>query len=67
MQSPNDERPLSESDSILILSETDEYWAGTVKPIDEAAGISVEEFYQLFMQTEEPACFDSPHNIWPKK
>ena len=67
MQSPDDARPLSESDSILISSETDEYWIGTVKPIDEAAGISVEEFYQLFMQTEEPTCFDSPHDIWPKK
>jgi hypothetical protein len=67
MQSPEDIWPLDKSDSKLVLSETDEYWAGTVKSIDEAAGISIDKFYQLFLQTEEPACFDSPHDIWPKK
>jgi hypothetical protein len=37
------------------------------KSIQDAAGISIDEFYRLFTQNDEPACFDTPHDIWVVK
>ena len=37
----------------------------SIRPIEEAAGLSVEEFYALFTQNEQPICFKTPRDIWP--
>lgn len=63
MQSPDASFQLEQQDGIL----TSEYYEDTIKTIEEAAGMTVEEFYRLFTQSKEPACFDSPHDIWPKR
>jgi hypothetical protein len=34
------------------------------KRIKTAAGIDENEFYELFMQTQQPACFETPRSIW---
>lgn len=61
MQTLHNSRPLEWDDSILVREMNED----TVKTIQEAAGLSVEEFYELFLQKDEPHCFDTPHNIWP--
>ena len=61
IQSPENPLPLYKSDSILY----DEYGTDTVKTIQDATGLSLENFSKLLTQTDEPACFDSPHDIWP--
>ena len=47
------------------LEKLSSYSIESVLPIDQAAGISVKEFYNLITQTEKPACFDTPRDIWP--
>jgi hypothetical protein len=37
----------------------------SIRSIEDAAGLSVEEFYALFMQDERPICFETPRDIWP--
>lgn len=59
LQYPNHDVPLEATDSIL----KHDMWR--VKSIQEATGMSLEEFHQLFSQDKKPACFDAPHNIWP--
>jgi hypothetical protein len=34
------------------------------KSIEVATGLSVDEFYELFIQEQNPACFDTPAEIW---
>ena len=58
LQYPDNPLPLEWDDAILSTQPS------RAKSIQEAAGISVDEFYRLFTQTDEPACFDSPHDIW---
>jgi hypothetical protein len=36
-----------------------------IHTIEDAAGLSVEQFAALFEQQDKPACFDSPGKIWP--
>ena len=36
-----------------------------LRPVEEATGLSVEEFYTLFTQSDGPACFESPRDMWP--
>ncbi|MFC1878986.1 hypothetical protein ACFLZW_03640 [Chloroflexota bacterium] len=33
--------------------------------IEKSAGVSVQEFYRKIMESDEPACFDTPINFWP--
>jgi hypothetical protein len=33
--------------------------------IEEAAGLTIEEFYTLYLQTSQPICFETPREIWP--
>jgi hypothetical protein len=61
IQSLENPFPLIEDDSIL----RNEYGTDSVKSIQDASGLSVEDFSELLMQAGEFACFDSPHNIWP--
>ncbi|MGB8647103.1 MAG: hypothetical protein WCF84_17835 [Anaerolineae bacterium] len=42
-----------------------EYEKYAPRPIQEVAGISVEQFYKLFSQKDNLACFDTPRDIWP--
>ena len=60
LQSPNNHKPLEWGDGILTNHRN------TVRTIEESSGISLEEFYQLFIQPEKPGCFETPENIWPK-
>lgn len=34
------------------------------KSIEDATGLSVDDFYEIFHQNQEPACFDTPSDIW---
>ena len=34
------------------------------KPVSEAFGISVDEFYEMFAESNDP-CLETPYNIWP--
>ena len=63
MKSPSNSQSLDSYDGIL----SNEYWNGTVLSIEEATELSIEEFYELFITSEQPICFDSPHNVWPKR
>ena len=60
LQSPDDPSPIEKNDSILNSG-----GRSSVLNIENAAGISVEEFYELFIQNDQPACFDTPRDIWP--
>jgi hypothetical protein len=59
LQYPDHPLPLEWDDAILTTQPS------RAKSIQDAAGISIDEFYRLFTQNEEPACFDTPHDIWP--
>lgn len=56
---PDHDTPLEETDILL----NSQIWR--VKSIQEATGMSPKEFHQIFSQDEKPACFDTPHDIWP--
>ena len=61
LQNPSNPRiPIGWIDSILGNEPE------RVKSIQEAANLSMEDFYELFSQSEKPACFDTPKDIWPK-
>lgn len=64
--SPSEEITLNKI-SPFINSQQQEYggvdW-GRFKTIDEAAGMSIEEFYSTFMNDEE-TCITTPAEIWP--
>ena len=59
LQSPDNPEPLDRID------ENTEWFRKSTKSIDKATGLSTEDFYQLFIQEEQPACFDTPIDIWP--
>ena len=59
LQNPSNPLPLERDDNILTTDPS------RAMSIQDAAGISVEEFYRLFTQDDKPACFDTPHDIWP--
>ena len=59
LQHPDNSLPLESHDTILTTSPS------RAMSIQDAAGMSTEEFYRLFIQGEEPTCFDTPHDIWP--
>lgn len=59
LQHPDNALPLEWDDSILTTEPS------RAMSIQDSAGISVEEFYRLFIQDDRPACFDTPHDIWP--
>lgn len=59
LQSPADQRPLEELvGERMGIPES-------IHSIEEAAGLSVEDFYALFTQGEGPICFETPRDIWP--
>jgi hypothetical protein len=36
-----------------------------LKPLEEAAGMSAQEFYETFRHSDSQACLESPRDIWP--
>ncbi len=58
LQSPDNQSPLDRIDQGNLI---DKY----TRTIEDATGLSLEEFYQLFTQEDKPACFDTPRDIWP--
>lgn len=58
LQSPESQLPLERIDQVSI---TDKY----IRALEDATGLSLDEFYQLFTQEDQPACFDTPRDIWP--
>ena len=61
IQAGDDPRPLDEFGGVLDRH----YMIEQGKRIEEASGLNEEQFYELFAQTEQPACFTSPVDIWP--
>lgn len=55
LQSPESKTPLESLASIDLSS-----W----KSIDEAAGITTEDFYNLLLPGNTPACFYTPQSMW---
>lgn len=62
LQAPDNPRPLEEFGGILDR----QYLIERSKRIEEASGLSEEQLYEQFTQTEQPACINSPVNIWPE-
>jgi hypothetical protein len=59
---------LQSPDNPRHVEEMDPYYPHVMQYIhslEDATGLTVEEFYQLFTQDKKPACFDTPKNIWP--
>jgi hypothetical protein len=53
--------PLEHDDSILGSA------SPRGLPLQDVAGISIEKIHQLFTQTEESYCLETPHDIWPTR
>lgn len=47
-----------------IAQEISNFDISSFKSIEDAAGISVNEFYNRFSPGNEPACFDTPQDLW---
>ncbi len=62
LQSPENPGSVEETAGIIGL-EIEPF--PNVQSIEEAAGISTTDFYNLFIQEDEVACFDTPRDIWP--
>lgn len=65
LQSPENSLPLDRFDAILedVRKGTDTGKLRVIHSIQEAAGFTEQEFYRIFMQ-ENPACFDTPRDLW---
>jgi hypothetical protein len=59
IRAPGELAPLEEMGGLV----SPEPQAGK-KSIEDATGLSVDDFYELFHQNQEPACFDTPSDIW---
>ncbi|RME57457.1 hypothetical protein D6779_08620 [Candidatus Parcubacteria bacterium] len=62
LQSPHSPNPIEETAEVIGL-EIDPY--PHVQSIEDAAGITPHEFYNLFTQKDTQACFNTPRDIWP--
>lgn len=62
IQSPNNKTPIEENAEKLDFIIPD---YPHVQTLEECAGITIEEFYSLFIEDPENACFDTPSSIWP--
>lgn len=65
LQSPNEPLSLERFDAILedVRKGTDTGKLRIIRSIQEASGIDEKEFYRIFVQ-EDPACFNTPQDIW---
>lgn len=62
LQSPDNPNPIEVTTGIIGL-EIAPY--PRVQSIKDATGINITEFYNLFVQEDIQACFDTPRDIWP--
>jgi hypothetical protein len=62
LQSPHDPKPLEGPGTLRSPS----LISKNSKRIQEASGLTEEEFSKLITQNEKAACFNSPVNIWPE-
>lgn len=62
LQAPDDPQPVEEFGGIADY----QFLFDRGKRIEEAAGLSEKQFYELFTQNEQSACFLTPINIWPQ-
>lgn len=60
LQDPLDTSPLEIHDSILTNSTVPRI----ILPIEDAARINMEEFYNLFARENNQPCFDTPRDVW---
>lgn len=58
LQSPEANIPLEDLPTV-------KYNAKDAIPLGEAAGISLDEFYELFTTPGIAPCFETPRSIWP--
>lgn len=61
LQSPANPTPLEVASGKEPNAEQRKY----VRTIEEASGLNVAQFYELFTQKDKPACFDTPRDLWP--
>jgi hypothetical protein len=61
LQSADNRTPLEEA-SGMPAGEEMEY----IRPIEQAAGLTVDDFYKLIVDSNEPTCFETPRDIWPR-
>ena len=68
LQAPDSSLLLERFDAILedIRLQTETGKTRELHSIQDATGLDEKQFYDAFMQ-EEPACFDTPQNIWTVK
>lgn len=62
LQSPDNSSPIEKTAGIIGFVPAP---YPHVQTIDDAAGLSVAELYQLFIQEDNLPCFDTPKDIWP--
>lgn len=62
LQSPDNPNPIEETAGIIGL-EIDPH--PNVQSIEDATGLSTIDFYNLFIQEDKQACFDTSRDIWP--
>jgi hypothetical protein len=58
LQAPDDPTPLERMGDLTGFEDRG------ILDIEEASGLSIEAFYQRFIQEEQPACFETPIEIW---
>lgn len=59
LQAPDNPLPLEREDAFVQPEKA------SIKSIENAAGINIDEFYRLFTKPGGSGCFDSPRDIWP--
>lgn len=65
LQSPDNPNPIEKTAMIIGGMSIKPY--PYIQTIEQAAGITPTEFYHLFTQESNQACFDTPRDIWPYK
>lgn len=58
-------RAIENNTSLETLAGMTEVDLPYLLPIEEAAGMSVTEFYTLFITENDMPCFDTPRDLWP--
>ena len=56
LKSPDDQTPVEKYDIV--------YFADLAVDIGDAAGITLQEFYGLFIQADQPPCFEVPDSAF---
>jgi hypothetical protein len=62
LQSPDDQTHLEERDDRWNFDRWDLYFVRN--DFQTATGKTLEEFSEIFSQTDQPSCFDTPRSVW---